>query len=333
MWFRWHEGTTKDPKFGTVASRTGQSIAIVLAVWATLLEHASEQSEGSRGDIAGYDCEDIDELLRIEPGTTAAIFKAFENKGMIEDGRIARWSKRQTKKEDEGAAQRKRDQREREKAEQEMQSQDATPCHESNNDVTDGHAMSRDITTDKNRTDKKVKELKTYCANSDSEPRDSGAENQPDPPNHDFEAEFEEFWDAYGHKRDRTPTLKKWHELRKKKRIPHSDLLNAARNYHHECAENGTFMKNGSTFLGPQEPWRDYVEAPELVDLADPYAHLRLGPGSEFRKGTPEEIAAHEERKQRLRKLRDEGFMGNIDNPGDIEAWERSKVPLAVGEG
>jgi hypothetical protein len=68
MWFRWWEGTGTDPKFKVVAQKSGQSVAAALAVWALLLENASETqcNAKERGEISGFDFEAIDTLLGIE---------------------------------------------------------------------------------------------------------------------------------------------------------------------------------------------------------------------------------------------------------------------------
>ena len=196
MWFRWHEGTTKDPKFGTVATKTKQPVAIVLAVWATLLEHASQQDgDGSdpaesRGGIAGYDCEDIDELLRIESGVTATILDAFAQKGMVQDRRIVRWEKRQPKKEDPGAAARKRESREKQKEKQEPEAGGAShsdaDCPDASHDVTDGHAASRRVTTEQNRVEQsrteKKKDSGAGGAKSAAPPDTAPSEDPVEPP-------------------------------------------------------------------------------------------------------------------------------------------------------
>ena len=47
-WFRWYTGAASDPKFLVVAKRAGQNVASVIAVWALLLERASECAERNR---------------------------------------------------------------------------------------------------------------------------------------------------------------------------------------------------------------------------------------------------------------------------------------------
>ena len=60
MWFRWWEGTGTDPKFKVVAQKSGESVAVVLAVWALLLENASatQCNAKQRGETSGNTIQD-----------------------------------------------------------------------------------------------------------------------------------------------------------------------------------------------------------------------------------------------------------------------------------
>lgn len=112
-WFRWHHGSVTDPKFALVARRAGASLPDVLAVWAYILETAS-QSE-VRGQFGDVDAEALDCLFNF-PATetrTADILAAMNSRGLTKDGAIFAWEKRQPKREreDNTAADRKRKQR------------------------------------------------------------------------------------------------------------------------------------------------------------------------------------------------------------------------------
>ena len=90
----------------------------------------------------------------------------------------------------------------------------------------------------------------------------------------DFEAEFEEFWKAYPKPKnpDKTPTRKKYEALRKKG-VSGEDLLKAAQGYARSMqGTDPRYIKHGATFLGPQEPWRDYLTEPEPVSDEPPDA-------------------------------------------------------------
>jgi len=118
-WFRWHHGSVTDPKFQLVARKSGSSLPDVLAVWAYLLEKASAAE--FRGCFGEVDCESIDCLFGFDDGLTDLIICQMVERKLIADEYIVAWEKRQPKKEDVTAADRKRRQRERD-SELEMQS-------------------------------------------------------------------------------------------------------------------------------------------------------------------------------------------------------------------
>src|SRR5690606_25908663 len=102
-WFRsWH-GAPTDPKWLGIARRAGVAPGIAVAVAWALMDRASQASD--RGSIAGYDSEGLAYFYGCEPEQVEAIVAAMADKGVISDGRVAGWEKRQRKRED-GAAQR-----------------------------------------------------------------------------------------------------------------------------------------------------------------------------------------------------------------------------------
>jgi hypothetical protein len=104
-WFRWWHGTVTDPKFQWVARKSGQPVGSVIAVWAALLEcasNATQCNDATRGNVASFHPEDFDILFGSEDGSVASIIAAMTQKGLIEDGAIARWNERQPKREDSG---------------------------------------------------------------------------------------------------------------------------------------------------------------------------------------------------------------------------------------
>lgn len=105
-WFRWWHGTVTDPKFQSVARKTGYPVGSVIAVWAALLECASDatrcNADATRGNVASFHCNDFDVLLGFEDGTVQSIFDAMTDRGLIVDGEISKWNERQPKREDSG---------------------------------------------------------------------------------------------------------------------------------------------------------------------------------------------------------------------------------------
>lgn len=104
-WFRWHHGSVSDPKFQLVAKRSGASVGEVIAVWAVLLEAASQAEV--RGVFGSIDFEAIDCAMGFVDGRTLAIYNEMEARNLIGEGRFGAWDKRQPKRErDDNSAER-----------------------------------------------------------------------------------------------------------------------------------------------------------------------------------------------------------------------------------
>jgi len=157
-WFRWHHGSVTDPKFQLVARKAGVGLADVLAVWAFVLEKASASEV--RGCFGDLDHEAIDCLFGLDDGKTLAILEQMEVRGLVADGCICAWDKRQPKREreDDTAAERKRRQRERDA----NQGHD-TPSAADDSHVTPCHATSHQKTPreEKKREEKKSPSLRS----------------------------------------------------------------------------------------------------------------------------------------------------------------------------
>lgn len=112
-WLRWWDGTCSDPKWRVIAARSKQPVGNVLAVWAWLLEQA-RPNDGELGEI---DCEEVAVTYGYEIEHVEAIITAMSDKGLIEDASIKNWRKRQPKREDDTAAERKKAWKQRKEAE------------------------------------------------------------------------------------------------------------------------------------------------------------------------------------------------------------------------
>lgn len=100
-WFRWHHGSVTDPKFQLVAKKAGVRPADVLAVWACLLEEASQAED--RGNPGTVDFDSLDCLLGFEDGTALRIYERMKERALFTgEGRIEAWERRQPKREREG---------------------------------------------------------------------------------------------------------------------------------------------------------------------------------------------------------------------------------------
>ena len=144
-WVRLWAGMTTDPKWQTIARKSGQPRALVIALFTHLMLEANEAED--RGRLDGLNIEDMASALDCDEEAIEAILAAMQSR-VIEDGKLSGWDKRQPKREDAGnaasgaksAADRKREQRAREAAEQAEKSRDVTTCHDVSRDVTTCHA-------------------------------------------------------------------------------------------------------------------------------------------------------------------------------------------------
>jgi hypothetical protein len=162
-WLRlWHDMPT-DPKFKTVARVSGQPISLVISVYLHLLVSASRNVTRGHADVTE---EDIASALDVTEDEINPILEAMQGR-LLDGTSLTGWEKRQPKKEDVGrpetgamsAAERKRLQREREK------------FGNKNNNVTDSHDESRNVTTDKDKDkDKELKHNVIDPADRDSVP-------------------------------------------------------------------------------------------------------------------------------------------------------------------
>ena len=86
---------------------------------------------------------------------------------------------------------------------------------------------------------------------------------------------FETFWTSYPRKRDKGVAFDKYRATLKRG-AAESDLLTAARSYAAECQAEGRqerYIKHASTFLGPKEPWKEY-----LIPAKGRFSLLRVCP-------------------------------------------------------
>lgn len=127
-WFRWHHGSVTDPKFQLVARKSGVRLPDVLAVWAFVLEKASASDE--RGSFGEIDCEAVDCLFGLEEGQTSLILEHMGARGLLADGRVSSWEKRQPKRERDAdnSTDRTRAYRERQRQHGDALQDHVTPC-------------------------------------------------------------------------------------------------------------------------------------------------------------------------------------------------------------
>ena len=153
-WCRWYHGTVSDPKFRVIAKKANASVAEVIAVWASMLECASQSNP--RGSIEKYDLEDMSEALGIEANAIERIRTHMNNK-VFAGVFLLNWSTRQPKRED-GSAERARAWRERKKEETNANERERTQTN------TDKRREDiKDIMGKKSFSPPTTDEVRDYC--------------------------------------------------------------------------------------------------------------------------------------------------------------------------
>jgi hypothetical protein len=98
LWWRsWH-GAPMDPKWSVIAVRSGIKVGIVSAIAWALMDYASQHKD--RGSVDGFDTETYAVYSGFDQAEIAAVIKAMTEKGIIVDGHMANWKKRQPERED-----------------------------------------------------------------------------------------------------------------------------------------------------------------------------------------------------------------------------------------
>lgn len=159
-WLKWFHGAVTDDKWPLIARKSGQPVAVVVAVWAALLECASQAED--RGNVEDFDAESMDAVLQVADGACAAIVAALSTgkRPRIVDGRIAKWEARQEEPKDPTGRERKRRERERKRRERDNSDDCPSDGHEVTPDnVTKDGTSHIDVTVsrvDKTRLDKNI---------------------------------------------------------------------------------------------------------------------------------------------------------------------------------
>ena len=96
-WRSWH-GAPTDHKWQVISVRSGVKVGIVSAVAWALLDYASQHKE--RGTVEGFDTEMYAVYSGFDETEVVAVIKAMTEKGVIVDGKLSAWEKRQPKRED-----------------------------------------------------------------------------------------------------------------------------------------------------------------------------------------------------------------------------------------
>jgi len=113
-WVRlWHDMPT-DPKWRTIARKSGQRVGDVIAVFNFVICNASGNA-AERGKLKNFDSDDVASALDLQESDVSAIMEAMRGKVIDDDNKLTGWEKRQPKREDGTAFQRKQEWKERQR--------------------------------------------------------------------------------------------------------------------------------------------------------------------------------------------------------------------------
>lgn len=146
-----------DHKWSVIAARSGVKTGIVSAIAWAIMDYASQQE--NRGDVVGFDVETYAFYSGFSEQEITAVIQAMNDKGIISNGRLANWEKRQPKSEKE--IQRVTDYRKRKREER------------------DSYGMLQDVT--ENYTDTEADAESDKDTDKDKEKREEGRVYGDDP--------------------------------------------------------------------------------------------------------------------------------------------------------
>jgi hypothetical protein len=175
-WFRsWH-GAPTDPKWLSVARRADVAPGVVVAVVWALFDHASQETP--RGGVTHFDIESTADFLGFDdPGCVSRVVDALKDKGIIKDGMISAWEKRQPKRErpEDVSTERVRAFREKKRHE--------TP-------VNVGNAMKRP-------EERRVEEIREEVIKTSSKKLDHSPSGERSPSISELKADFDEWYRVF----------------------------------------------------------------------------------------------------------------------------------------
>ena len=202
-WVRlWHDMPT-DPKWRTIARKSGQRIGDVIAVFNFMMVNASANAS-QRGSLNGFDVEDVATALDLKDEDVEAILSAMQGK-VIDGEFLSGWEKRQPKRDDD-SARRVAAFRERKFVEKQNQKsvliQDVTESvTQCNAHVTHCNAPETDTDTELVRENNKHSTKTNLLSDSKSDDTKSidkiEVADKPVKTRKAYTEVFEQFWDAY----------------------------------------------------------------------------------------------------------------------------------------
>lgn len=206
-WYRAYEGTVTDSKLSEVALIASTSRSVVIATWHAILENCAGMNEGGRFDITPRRVA----AALVEPvEAIELVFSGLSEVGLICDGAVCAWSKRQF--ESDNSTERSRKRRERQ-------------CN------ADATLLQRCATPPDTETD------------TETEKKDSGADAPSDWPSNFREV----FWETYPRKVGKQGAIRELERVKKRGNVPFDRIISAVKAY--AATADPQFTKHPQTWL------------------------------------------------------------------------------------
>jgi hypothetical protein len=141
IWWRAHHGLPSHPRWLSVARKAQVPVSVAFSIVLWLLDAASRGKP--RGSIADFSLAACAAYLNIEDGEVERVIAALQETGWIAGQQLITWDERQPQREDDGAADRKRAQRERQAASKACVTNDHAPSR--SDPASSGIDKERDI--------------------------------------------------------------------------------------------------------------------------------------------------------------------------------------------
>ncbi|MBK8113573.1 MAG: hypothetical protein IPK44_03025 [Candidatus Accumulibacter sp.] len=200
-WVRLWSGATTDPKWQTIARKSGQPRHLVIALFVHLMLIANDANV--RGDVGGLSIEDAASAMDCDEEQVEAIINAMQGR-VISDGRLSGWDARQIVRQDaviEGSkpsAQRVREHRQR------MKNGDVTRSNACNADVTRSNAPESESESEVNQHPPTPSAIPVAIKPESASPVGAAGGG----------SGFAEFWLSYPKKVGKAEAERKWKNLK-----------------------------------------------------------------------------------------------------------------------
>jgi hypothetical protein len=243
-WLRLYHDLPHDPKLRRIAHLAGATLPHVIAVWVSMLCHASKQEGADRGSLKGWDDVEWAFDLGMDRAIVFAIREQMLGRLIDVDARIIAWEKRQFQSDT--SRSRQQAYRERRKEKQEVSS-----------DVT---SPGRDVTAARRERDAPETETETET----EVVRSKALTSSPPIKRAVAAAGFAEFWSLFPRKVGKRAAELAWPRAVQRAGSPR-EIIDAARLTEWDDRDGGRYIPHPSTWLN-RDGWLDGIDLPQTVN-------------------------------------------------------------------